>query len=171
MSGKTYTANRIVEDIIKHDRVGDFESFLNRFGINEKLITIHSPTGEKILCFQHKKPITFIENCSSGTLSLLQLFSWYKNIEEATFLYLDEFDAFYHYELSEKIINLFKETHTCQTVTTSHNTDLLTNKIMRPDCLFILTKERLTALADATNREIREGHNLEKLYKSGEFNE
>lgn len=88
-----------------------------------------------------------------------------------TFLYLDEYDAFYHYELSEKIICLFKRLSNCQTITTSHNTDLLTNKIMRPDCLFILTKNRLTSLADATTRELREGHNLEKLYKSGEFDE
>lgn len=41
---------------------------------------------------------------------------------------------------------------------------------MRPDCYFILTKNKLTSFANATNRELREGHNLEKLYMSGEFN-
>jgi hypothetical protein len=41
---------------------------------------------------------------------------------------------------------------------------------MRPDCYFILTGEKLTSFANATNRELREGHNLEKLYMSGEFN-
>ena len=50
---------------------------------------------------------------------------------------------------------------------TSHNTNLMD---MRPDCLFILSRRgRLTALCDATERELREGHNLEKMYIGGEF--
>ena len=57
-----------------------------------------------------------------------------------------------------------------QIVMTTHNTNLMTNRIMRPDCLFILSAfGTLTPLCDATNRELREGHNLEKLYISGEF--
>ena len=41
---------------------------------------------------------------------------------------------------------------------------------MRPDCLFILSGDgRLTPLNEATARELREGHNLEKMYISGEF--
>ena len=58
-----------------------------------------------------------------------------------------------------------------QVMLTSHNTNLLTNRIMRPDCYFILTESKLTSLVNATSRELREGHNLEKLYMSGEFNE
>ena len=64
---------------------------------------------------------------------------------------------------------LEKMTNT-QVILTSHNTNLLTNRIMRPDCYFILTKDKLISLANATDRELREGNNLEKLYMSGEFN-
>jgi hypothetical protein len=46
----------------------------------------------------------------------------------------------------------------------------MTNRIMRPDCLLILSSRgTLTSLCNATERELREGHNLEKMYISGEF--
>ena len=84
-------------------------------------------------------------------------------------MFIDEFDAYYHYELSETIVSLLEKMIGTQVVLTSHNTNLLTNRIMRPDCFFILTRDKLTSLVNATNRELREGHNLEKLYISGEF--
>lgn len=68
-------------------------------------------------------------------------------------------------------MTMLEEMSWCQKILTSHNTNLLTNRIMRPDCYFILTKDKLTSLANATKRELREGHNLEKLYMSGEFDE
>lgn len=84
-------------------------------------------------------------------------------------MFIDEFDAFYHYELAESIVKLLEKMPQTQVILTSHNTNLLTNRIMRPDCYFILSDNKLTSFANATNRELREGHNLEKLYKSGEF--
>ena len=33
-----------------------------------------------------------------------------------------------------------------------------------------MTDGKITSLRKATDRELREGHNLEKLYKGGEFN-
>ena len=86
-------------------------------------------------------------------------------------MFIDEFDAYYHYELSESIVKLLEKMTNTQVILTSHNTNLLSNRIMRPDCYFILTKDKLTSLVNATDRELREGHNLEKLYMSGEFDE
>lgn len=84
---------------------------------------------------------------------------------------MDEFDAFYHYEMSEKVIKyLCYKYPSCQIIMTTHNTNLMTNRLMRPDCLLILSRDgMLTALNNATLRELREGHNLEKMYISGEF--
>ena len=84
-------------------------------------------------------------------------------------MFLDEFDAYYHYELSETIVQIAEQMKHTQVIFTSHNTSLLSNRIMRPDCYFILTLNKLTSIIDATDRELREGHNLEKLYMSGEF--
>jgi len=53
---------------------------------------------------------------------------------------------------------------------TVHNTKLMLNRLLRLDCLLILSEQvRLTALCDATERELKEGHNLDKMYVSGEF--
>lgn len=73
--------------------------------------------------------------------------------------------------MAENVINFFKKRYPkCQIIMTSHNTNLISNRLLRPDCLFILSREgSLTALCNATERELREGHNLEKMYISGEF--
>lgn len=154
------------------DKLKDLEDFLNEMGIECKLILQKLPDGQRELYFDHEKLVPFYETASSGTLALVDLYrrlipkNW-----APSFLYLDEFDAFYHYEMSEKVINFFKKKYPeCQVVMTSHNTNLMTNRLMRPDCLFILSRTgTLTALCNATERELREGHNLEKMYISGEF--
>lgn len=149
-----------------------FERFLNAMGIKCKLVLKKLPDGTYELYTKHKKLIPFYITASSGTLSLVSLYQSIVNISrKPSLLYLDEFDAFYHYELSEKVIEFLKlEFPECQIIFTSHNTNLMSNRIMRPDCLFILSSfGSLTSLNNATLRELREGHNLEKMYISGEF--
>lgn len=153
------------------DNLQDFEDFLNMMGVECKLKLILLPDGQKELYFVHNKPVPFVGTASSGTISLMNLYKRLMFGKKASLLYIDEFDAFYHYEMSENVVRFFKKKYAdCQIIMTTHNTNLMTNKLMRPDCLFILSgKGTLTALCDATPRELREGHNLEKLYISGEF--
>lgn len=152
--------------------MADFEEFLNVMGIACKLALKELPDGQKELYFVHDRMVPFFENASSGTLALVELYRKFVVAGRgATLLYLDEFDAFYHYEMAENIVRFFKDKFPqCQVIMTTHNTNLMTNRFMRPDCLFILSTEgKLTALCNATQRELREGHNLEKMYISGEF--
>ena len=156
------------------DDIKEFEEFLNFMGIKFKLVMKKLPDGQKKLYIVYKRLIPLFGNLSSGTSTLVDLYiRLVKALEAASLIYLDEFDAFYHYEIAEKVILFFKEKYpNCQVIITSHNTNLMTNRIMRPDCLFILSREgKLTALCNATERELREGHNLEKMYISGEFDE
>lgn len=152
------------------DNLAEFESFLHKSGIEENLIIIEEPDGSKKLYFDTDTPMPFFKVASSGTKALYTFFYWYKTTPEVSFMFIDEFDAYYHFELAEEIVDLLEKMSNTQIILTSHNTNLLTNKIMRPDCYFILTKDKLTSFANATDRELREGHNLEKLYMSGEFN-
>lgn len=168
LSNRAFVAN-IVDLILKSGLIEELEAFLRYFGIEESLRVHQSASGDQVLYFEHSRPIAFAENCSSGTVALLRLFNYFNRIKHPSLLFIDEFDAFYHYDLSEKVVSYIKERAACQVVCASHNTDLFSNKVMRPDCLFILSKRDITSAANATKRELREGHNLEKLYKAGEF--
>lgn len=172
IESSTIDYSKFFEDLKNPVHLQNFEDFLNLMGIECKLVLQELPDGQVELYFAHKKLVPFYSTASSGTLALTNLYQ--KIVSKAvgsSLVYLDEFDAFYHYEMAEKLISFFKTKYPkCQFIMTSHNTNLMTNKIMRPDCLFILSSRgTLTALCDATERELREGHNLEKMYISGEF--
>ena len=165
-------SNAFYESLENPERLKDLEDFLNAMGIECKLVLKKLPDGQKELYFAHEKLVPFYENASSGTLALVDLYRrLIPKVWDASLIYLDEFDAFYHYEMAENVIKFFKKKYPrCQMIMTSHNTNLMTNRLMRPDCMFILSRRgTLTALCNATTRELREGHNLEKMYISGEF--
>ena len=82
---------------------------------------------------------------------------------------IDEFDAFYHFELSESVEKYLKEVNGVQIFTTTHNTDIMSNDLLRPDCYFILRDNKIKAISDLTEKELRLAHNLQKMYKAGAF--
>ena len=151
----------------------EFEDLLHASGINDNLLILKDNDGKERLYFDKSPPLLFERVASSGTKTLLDFFVAYKRVESgfASLLFLDEFDAFYHFELAENIVLMLTKMKNTQVIFTSHNTNLLSNRIMRPDCYYILTTDKLTSFANATTRELREGHNLEKLFMSGEFDE
>lgn len=164
-----YSNRNFLENLKNPVYLQSFEDFLNLMGIECKLVLQELPDGQVELYFSQNKLVPFYSTASSGTLALTSLYQ--KIVSNPSLIYIDDFAAFYHYEMAEKLICYFKDKYPeCQFIMTSHNTNLMTNKIMRPDCLFILSSRgTLTALCDATERELREGHNLEKMYISGEF--
>ena len=164
-----YSNRNFLENLKNQVHLQNFEDFLNLMGIECKLVLQELPDGQVELYFSQSKLVPFYSTASSGTLALTSLYQ--KIVSNCSLIYIDDFAAFYHYEMAEKLISFFKTKYPkCQLIMTSHNTNLMTNKIMRPDCLFILSSRgTLTALCDATERELREGHNLEKMYIRGEF--
>jgi AAA15 family ATPase/GTPase len=163
-------SNDFIDFIFEKDNLKELEGFLHASGIEDNLIVKKDSDGIKRLYFATDTPLPFFKVASSGTKALYTFFYWYKTAKDVSLMFIDEFDAFYHYELAESIVAMLEKMPETQVILTSHNTNLLSNRIMRPDCYFILTKNKLTSLANATDRELREGHNLEKLYMSGEFN-
>mgnify|MGYP004730341739 FL=1 len=166
--------SKIELDVLDQN-VNNLEDFLNYMGIPCKLSMEKLPDGNSELYFVFRnRKVSFLENASSGTLSLFNFYiRFLMPHKESSILYFDEFDAFFHFELSEKIVQYIKDKYKNSLVIfTTHNTNLMSNKIMRPDTLFLLsTNGTLTPLCKATDRELREGHNLGKLYMNGEFDE
>jgi len=161
----------IASDIVEKGNVKDFEVFLNEAGV-ECLLTTTEDSDKPGLAFVFdKKIIPFYDIASQGTKSLSLFYFWLQRLKhdsKVTFLFIDEFDAFYHHSLSDIIIRKLREINS-QVVITTHNTSIMTNELLRPDCYFLLNAEGIKSLSNSTLKELREAHNIEKMYKAGAF--
>ena len=45
----------------------------------------------------------------------------------------------------------------------------MTNDLLRPDCNFILNENKIKTLCDCTDKELRYGLNIEKLFRGNTF--
>lgn len=96
------------------------------------------------------------------------LYFWIQTMDKATLVFIDEFDAFYHFELAFEVCKRLFALE-CQVFTSSHNTYLMTNDLLRPDCNFILKNNEIKSLCDCTEKELRWGNNIEKMYRGKAF--
>lgn len=165
-------SNPISSDIIEHGNTKDFELFLNKVGIDCKIKEINVGT-EKELAFSFKnKDIPFYDIASQGTKALTLFYYWHQRLKDkksdVKFVFIDEFDAFYHHDLSTIIIEMLKEID-AQVIMTTHNVAVMTNDLLRPDCYFFIKDNKIGSLSNLTEKELREAHNIEKMYKAGAF--
>ena len=156
------------EFIIRNKLVAEFERFLKEVSGQEFKFAAPAPGDKNLFCEVGGKKILFDPICSTGTQALELLFYWIKRMKDATFVFIDEFDAFYHFKLSFEVCKLLFKLD-CQVFTSSHNTYLMANDLLRPDCNFIVHDNKIKALCDCTDKELRFGHNIEKLFRGDTF--
>ena len=159
----------IAEGIVNSGRVQDFQEFLKENDIDYKLYGCEVDGRKAIYCHFENKDADFFKIASTGTRSLALFYYWYIRMEKASFVFIDEFDAFYHFELSESVQRHLKKMSGVQIFTTTHNTDLMSNDLLRPDSYFLLENNRIKAISELTEKELRQAHNLQKMYKAGAF--
>ena len=159
----------IAEGIINSGNIGNFNNFLKENNIIYELYQREVNSKKCIYCHFQKEDVNFFNVESTGTRSLALLYYWYIKMKEASFVFIDEFDAFYHFELSVHVEQLLKSIKGVQIFTTTHNTDLMSNDLLRPDCYFILENNKISAIPELTEKELRQAHNLQKMYKAGAF--
>lgn len=163
-----YVGDSYIEEyIIANGLVKDFEEFLRTISSQEFKFK-PGKAGDKRLICDMGNSVPFYKIRSTGTSSLTLLYFWIQQMSKASFIMIDEFDAFYHFDLSFKICQkLFSFSN--QIFVTSHNTYLMTNDLLRPDCNFIINKNKIKPLSLCTDKELRWGNNIEKMYRGNAF--
>ncbi|MBQ9094497.1 MAG: AAA family ATPase [Prevotella sp.] len=157
------------EYIIKKNLVDDFASFLKTVSGQEFTFAKHEKNDKKLLVEYGGEKVMFDDIASTGTLSLMLLYFWIHRMKkEASFVFIDEFDAFYHYELSYEVCKRLFDLD-CQVFTSSHNTYLMSNDLLRPDCYFIIKDNVVKPLNACTDKELRMGNNIEKMFRGKAF--
>lgn len=166
----------IEEAIINMGQVEQLECFLNEAGVDCKLEIVGNFKDQSFVqkpsIFMNFNNIgfPFFQIASTGTLSLTLFFYWFQKMKngDISFLFIDEFDAFYHFDLAKLIVKKLKETGV-QFILTTHNTAIISNDLLRPDCYFLMNKEKIQSFTKSTEKELREAHNLQKMYKANAF--
>lgn len=158
--------------IINAGKIKDFEDFLRNQGIDYTLVSLDLNGQSELFCqFPDVPPVPFVTIASTGTLSLALFYYWYIRMEKASFVYIDEYDAFYHFELAQELVKLVKQLSNTQVLLSTHNTDLISNDLLRPDAYFIIKDNAIRSFDKLSNKELRRAHNIQKMYKAGEFDE
>lgn len=165
----------ILTSIIDNNNFKDLKNFLKDVGVDDNIKISSDASGNKKIVFDFDgKEIDFWKACSTGVRSLTLFYYWLQSIRFSktppSLIFIDEFDAFYHSDISKKLVEELKKC-TSQVILTTHNTSNISNKLLRPDCYYLMYKDKIKSLANRTSKELREAHNIEKMYRAGAFNE
>ena len=116
----------IYYDIIEKYNINNLERFLNAAGVDCEL-TVEGSLADNWLAFDFNgRTVPFHSAASTGTKALTLFYFWLQKLKETTtvsFVFIDEFDAFYHHELSRLIVEELKKTGV-QFILTTHNTSI-----------------------------------------------
>lgn len=169
--GLSVGSDSFTRGIIRSGRLGDFQRFLGERGLPYDLVPVDVNGEEEIYCRYGDRTVPFMSVASTGTRSLALFYYWYIRMSSASLVFIDEFDAFYHFELSEDIVRLLRQLQGVQVFLTTHNTDLLSNDLLRPDAYFVIKGGRVRSLDHLSDKELRSAHNIQKMFKAGSFDE
>ena len=174
-------SKQVSVEILRQGNLNKLETFLNSVEVKCRLISLDI-NGEKRMYFDfgENHRIDFWENASTGTRSLILFYFWYlealkDSAVAPSFIYFDEFDAFYHEKTAETVVRKLRELD-CQVILTTHDSNLLSNELLRPDCAFNMTEEYrnteryvLGPLSSVVKKELREAHNIPKMFRAKAF--
>lgn len=168
--GLSVGPDSFTQGIVREGKIDNFQQFLERRGISYNLVSIDVNGIPDLYCKFNKSTVPFMAVASTGTASLALYYYWYLKMSKASLVFIDEFDAFYHFELARSIVEMLRDLKGVQVFLTTHNTDLLSNDLLRPDVYFLIQSGAICSLDKLTDKELRAAHNLQKMFKAGSFN-
>lgn len=165
-----------IEDFIIKEFDGNISTDLNKSNRLKILTSIRTQYGS-----DNKPKIkigwSFSNHESDGTQKMLHLSPFIlDSLEEGRTLILDEFEARLHTTLSRNIVQLYNSNHNniqnAQFIFSSHDTNLLSSKLMRRDQISFVRKDKygqskVYSLADI--KGIRNDESYEKNYLIGKY--
>jgi AAA15 family ATPase/GTPase len=163
----------LIKGIIERDNFDNFRKFLEGAGLASDIYYVKENAGGYSILYKfHNGDVDFWQVSSTGTHSLMLFYYWFQRLKaeepRPSFLFIDEFDAFYHQDLSKFVVSELKK-NSCQVVLTTHNTGIMTNDLLRPDCYYLMYTDRIKSIASLADKELRFGNNIEKMYRAGAF--
>lgn len=173
LDGNTYQglqvgAGSIAEYIVKNGKLEDFKRFLNAAGLSFNLISKNVDGEDFIFCDFNGRQANFFSVASKGTRALTLFYRWLIDFEKVSLVIVDEFDAFYHSDLARYIVKIALE-NKFQCIMTTHNTSIMDNDLLRPDCYYLIDDNKINSFSSLTDKELRKAHNIEKMYRAGAF--
>ena len=168
--GLSIGSGSYTQGIIQRGKMKEFEEFLRKQGIDYQLVALDYNGTNDLYCKFSRQTVPFTMIASTGTRSLALFYYWYIVMSKASFVFVDEYDAFYHFELSQELVRLVRSLTDTQIFFSTHNTDLLSNELLRPDAYFLIEDNKICSLDKKTDKELRKAHNLQKMFKAGSFN-
>lgn len=165
--------DNLVKKIIENNNFEKLQQFFLEAEFTDKLTYKKNSLGEYNLFIQYDdKCLDFNDAASNGMKALLLIYYYLENKlnqdKRPSFVCIDNIDAIFSFELSYFIVNKFKS-YNSQVILTTYNTSNFSNDLLRPDCYFLCSKTKIVNANNATDKELRRGHNLEKLYRGGAF--
>lgn len=156
--------------VTENNLVVDFQNFINRITGNEIKFYMEKSDGKyNIVQISGRKRVLFNQYASEGQKLLLDYYVLKKLSERISFLYIDGIDSFLSIDSVKELFSEFLN-NGVQTVFTAHNSVLISNELMRPDCYFVLNEGKISSFTDSAKKELRIAHNIEKMYRNGDFN-
>lgn len=105
-------AEGIAEGIVKSGKVEDFQIFLKENEILYDLYACEVDGRKAIYCRFENQDANFFKIASTGTKSLALFYYWYIKMKKASFVFMDEFDA-YNFEIWKNVISVFSLRLSC----------------------------------------------------------
>lgn len=137
--------------------------------------TVFVGSDEKIVFFKRKSfpfPSIFYDESQGNQVFADMLPNLIYVLENPGMLIFDEFGNSLHNKLAEKIVKFFmKNANKSQLFITSHDTNLISNSVFRPDQINLVTFNDANGsmVTRISKFKPREAQNLEKMYLGGMF--